>query len=221
MHIRVDSLLGATRSKLMTRLALYLLGLPRLEHGGEAVRVGRRKVMALLAYLAVTGTPHSRDVLATLFWPDYDQSGARGRLRRTLSSLNRTLGEGWLTVDGELVRFNPDADWWLDADQFSQRLAACETHGHSAKESCPDCLRRLSEAAALYRHDFMSGFTLPDSLEFDEWQRYQAERLRDELAGVLERLVACHSSGDDYEPAIAKPGAGWSWTHSVNARTVN
>jgi DNA-binding SARP family transcriptional activator len=39
----------------MSRLALYLLGPPRLELDGEPVEIGRRRAVALLAYLAVTG----------------------------------------------------------------------------------------------------------------------------------------------------------------------
>jgi hypothetical protein len=55
------------------------------------VRISRTKVVALLAYLAVTGTPHNRDALATLLWPERSQSRARAYLRRALSELNRTL----------------------------------------------------------------------------------------------------------------------------------
>jgi DNA-binding SARP family transcriptional activator len=74
----------------MSRLALYLLGPPRLELDGEPVHIGRRKVMALLAYLAVTGGSHSRDFLATLLWPEYDQSRARAALRRTIERWGRS-----------------------------------------------------------------------------------------------------------------------------------
>jgi DNA-binding SARP family transcriptional activator len=187
----------------MSRLVYNLLGPPRVELDGEELHIPRRKAVALLAYLAVEPSRHSRDVLATLLWSDYDQSGARGRLRRTLSTLNRTLGGVWLTVDRDRVGVNPNSGLWLDVDQFRQRLTLCETHGHPIDQPCPDCSARLTEAAKLYRGDFMSGFTLPDSLDFDEWQRHQTERLRDELASVLERLAAGHGSRDDYEPAVA------------------
>ena len=94
----------------MSRLVLHLLGPPRLELDGEPVHIGRRKAVALLAYLAVTVRSHSRDSLATLLWPEYDQSRARANLRRALSLLNRTLGEGWLTTDREIAGLNPEAD---------------------------------------------------------------------------------------------------------------
>jgi hypothetical protein len=47
-----------------------------LELDGAPVETDRRKALALLAYLAVTKQSHSREALAALFWPDYDQSRA-------------------------------------------------------------------------------------------------------------------------------------------------
>ena len=106
----------------MSQLALYLLGPPRLELDGEEVRIGRRKPLALLAYLATTGRSHSRDSLATLLWAEHDQRSARAELRRALSVLSRTLGDGWFAADRETVGLNPEVAsegaLWLDADQF-------------------------------------------------------------------------------------------------------
>ena len=62
----------------MTRLSLRLLGPPLVELDGQAVQLGRHKAVALLADLALTRQPHSRDALATLLWPALDQSHARG-----------------------------------------------------------------------------------------------------------------------------------------------
>jgi DNA-binding SARP family transcriptional activator len=76
----------------MSRLALFLLGPPRVERDGELVRIPRRKAVALLAYLAVTGASHSRDTVAALLWSERDQSGARAGLRRVLTSLRKVLG---------------------------------------------------------------------------------------------------------------------------------
>jgi predicted ATPase len=67
---------------------------------------------------------------------------------------------------------------------------------------CPECLALLEEAVELYQDDFMAGFTLRDSPDFDEWQFFQREGLRDALAGALERLVHCFSSQGQYERAI-------------------
>jgi len=61
------------------RLAVYLLGPPRVERDGVAVRLDRRKAIALLAYLAVTGQKHRRDSLVNLLWSDYDTTSAHWR----------------------------------------------------------------------------------------------------------------------------------------------
>jgi predicted ATPase len=192
----------------MSRLALYLLGPPRIELDGRPVQISRRKVVALLAYLAVTGTPHSRDSLATLLWPERSQSRARAYLRRALSELNRTLGEGFLTIDREtagLQQAQPDSGpWqlWVDVAEFRERLAADEAHSHPTTELCSDCVTVLEGAVGLYCDDFMAGFTLRDSPDFDEWQFFEREALRDKLASALERLMRWHSSQREYERAI-------------------
>ena len=54
----------------MSHLSLFLFGPPRLELDSAPVELRRRKALALLAYLATTRQPHSRDALATLLWPE-------------------------------------------------------------------------------------------------------------------------------------------------------
>ena len=48
----------------------------------------------------------------------------------------------------------------------------------------------------------MAGFGLRDSPEFDDWQFFQGETLRRELASALERLVEGHAAGGDMAEAI-------------------
>jgi DNA-binding SARP family transcriptional activator len=57
----------------------------------------------------------------------------------------------------------------------------------------------------LYTDDFLAGFTLRDSSEFDDWQFFQTESHRQELAWALERLVSGLSAQD--KPAAAIPHA--------------
>ena len=49
---------------------------------------------------------------------------------------------------------------------------------------------RLDDAVTAYTGDFLSGFTLRDTAAFDEWQAAEADGLRRELAGDLERLAS-------------------------------
>lgn len=179
----------------MSSLKLFLLGPPRLELEGRLLNIRRRKVWALLAYLALSGEPQRRDALAARFWPDSAQNTARAALARHVSELKKILGREALTVDRERVGLPRSAQLWLDVDQFQQRLADCP-------EATPDCLDALTEAITLYRDDFLAGFNLPDCPDFDEWQFFQTEGLRQALATALECLVVIYNQQGDYEAAI-------------------
>ncbi len=185
----------------MPDVELFLFGSPRIERGGARVHLDTRKAVALLAYLAVTGGRQSRETLAGLLWPEYGPSRARAALRRTLSALAAAREEGWLIVDRVWV----DVDRgrvWVDVDRFHELLAGCRSHGHPEAEACPACLPLLAEAAELYRDDFLAGFGLRDSFDFDDWQYFQAESLRRELAGVLDRLARGLGARGEWEAAI-------------------
>jgi predicted ATPase/DNA-binding SARP family transcriptional activator len=183
-------------------LELYLLGAPRLERDGVPLAFDSRKQLALITYLAMTGQGHTREALITLLWPELEPSRGRAGLRRDLSVIRKALEEQWLTVEGETVSSDPAADLWLDVVEFRDLVGSWRGHGHLEEEVCSRCLTALAEAVALYQGDFMAGFSLRDSAEFDEWQFFQTEGLRQELARTLERLVRGHRARGAYEAAI-------------------
>lgn len=183
-------------------LRLYLLGNPRLEDNGRAANLSRRKALALLAYLAVSRQPRSRDELAALFWAEQDQSGARTNLRRDLSVLKQVLGDEALSADQQQVSVNLNGMLWLDVADFDAQIDAARAHAHPDGQICDECAAHLSEAAALYAGDFMAGFSLPDSAAFEEWQFFEAERLRRRLAGALQGLIEWHIDRDEIERGI-------------------
>lgn len=192
----------------MSAWALHLLGSPYLERDGTALVIQRRKVMALLVYLAVTGKSHARDSLATLFWSEHDQSSARAALRRTLSELQKTLGGELLLVEQDTIGLQPTCGLWLDLDEFHKGLAAYRSHKHHPDDPCPSCLHALAEAASLYQDEFLTGFTLSDCPDFDEWQILQAEILHREQTSALSRLALGYTIAGEVAAAIA---AAHSW----------
>src|SRR5512138_1651439 len=96
----------------MNSLRFFLFGAPRIERDGRDLDLSRRKSIALLAYLVVSAQTYNRDALATLFWPEYDQSSARANLRREISRLKQALGDGILTIEREQVRINFQSKIW-------------------------------------------------------------------------------------------------------------
>jgi predicted ATPase/DNA-binding SARP family transcriptional activator len=189
-------------NSIMSELRLYLFGLPRGERGGKALEIRRRKALALVAYLAATRQPHSRDGLAAMLWPDNDQSSALANLRRELSRLKNTLGDDVLLIDRLQVSLNPEANVWVDVDLFQRRIAFADGHAHAPDEPCGECRAALSEAVALYTDDFMAGFSLPEGLEFEEWQFFQAEGYRQSLAEGLQRLIGWVVVDGAFEEAV-------------------
>ncbi|MEA3440852.1 MAG: BTAD domain-containing putative transcriptional regulator, partial [Chloroflexota bacterium] len=186
----------------MSQLNMHLLGTPRIELNGSPLVVDRRKAIAIMVYLVLTKQAHSRDTLATLFWPDYDQGSARANLRRTLSGLKQALGGEWLEISRESVAIEQRDTIWVDVERFERLLMNSDTHGHPDQEICSICLSNLTEAVSLYLDDFLSGFTLKDSIGFDDWQLFQTEKMRRQLGEALERLIQGFTAIGDFKQAI-------------------
>ena len=186
----------------MPRLKVYLLGPPRIELDSLSVKVETHKALALLAYLAVTGKSYRRDFLINLLWPDHNRSKGLAALRRSLFALKGALPDEYLDVDRENVGLNSDADLWVDVDRFHRLLAGCREHGHTPSEACADCVEPLTEIVGLYRGDFLEGFSLEDSVNFDDWQFSQIQDFHSDVVNALERLVDWHIGRDELEVAI-------------------
>ena len=174
----------------MSRLTIQLLGAPTIAVDGQPIETDTRKATALMAYLAMQPGVHTRDHLATLLWPELDQTRARAALRRTLSALNHTPAAAWLDITRESVALRQDATVDLDVHRFRTPAA-------------PDgSLDQLEDAAAHYTGDFLAGFSLRDSTLFDDWQFFAAEELRLILVDVLDRLAAGLARAGRFDDAI-------------------
>lgn len=172
----------------MPELDLALLGPPTVTRDGGPVSFDTRKATAVLALLAVRDHELSRERLAALLWPEADAARARASLRRTLSVTAAAAGPG-LRVTRASVALDPGRVW-VDVTDFETLAAGPDTGA-------------LDRAARLYRDDFLAGFALRGCLEFDDWQAATADRLRQRLAAVLERLVTACSAAGDLDRAVA------------------
>jgi predicted ATPase/DNA-binding SARP family transcriptional activator len=186
----------------MSELRFFLFGTPHLECDGAPVKMTRRKTMALLAYLAVTGQPHSREAITTLLWPDFDAESTYAYLRNALWMLRQTPLADWVGIEQETLAFRQDRATWVDVACFEAALAARRAHPHPEYDVCEACIPLLEEAVALYQGDFMAGFTLEDSAAFDEWQFFQAEALRRAFTDALEKLTLWYGQRGPLETAL-------------------
>ena len=171
-------------------LRVSLLGPPRLERDGRPVSFDTRKATALLAHLALAERPRSREALCELLWPARDLDHARGALRRTLSTLRKTVGEEWFETAGDSVALVDGPGLELDVSGF-RSLAG---DGASYED--------LIAAVELFRGELLEGFSVRDSAEFDAWHVAEAETLRRELSTALRRLSALLAERGEYGRAI-------------------
>ncbi|HXD11057.1 MAG TPA: BTAD domain-containing putative transcriptional regulator, partial [Anaerolineales bacterium] len=193
---------------LSPRLALHLLGPPRLEIDNSPITIDRRKTLALLAYLAVNRGSHTRDYLSALLFPDYDQAKAFTNLRHTLWETQQAIGEGWIVADHETIgliadtnHLTPSAEAervvWLDVAQFESLITQSRT-----QNDVSICIPVLTDSVKLYRNHFLTGFSLKDAPNFNEWTIAESENLRHQFASALTRLIDVHCSLSQAETAI-------------------
>lgn len=191
-----------------TSIQLALLGSWHLSINGKQLpKEPRQKVKALLAYLALESTQaHSRELLATLLWPDLAKSEGRNNLRVTLARLRKLLGHpGLIEATRSEVHLNTDfahsSGHAVDVFEFEDLVQQTERHEHDSLAQCETCLADLETAVSLYRGDFLAGFTLAGCTAFDEWQFVWRERMQVLVSNQLDRLSRAMVTNGRYAQA--------------------
>ena len=107
-----------------SRVHVRMFGPLSIELAGSVLELpASRKVCGLLAYLAMSRRPVSRERLCELLW-DNAASDPRGELRWCLSKLRRLLGdtEGHtLIAEGDAIALRT-AGWFVDALEVSRAV---------------------------------------------------------------------------------------------------
>lgn len=151
-------------SKIPSSLEIRLLGAPQIYLNDNNPSGLRRKNRALIYYLAAQGGGATREKLLAFFWPDRERSAAQPILRTMIHDLRKYLGETF-QADDQIVALSPNT--YIDARDFSTVL-----------DSSSSDLGKLAGALNLYKGDFLEGFSLPDSPQFNDWVSSERERYR-------------------------------------------
>lgn len=187
-------------------LRIALLGGFTLSNAEAAISLPYAKLAALLSYLVVetprTG-PIRREALAEMLWPELPPENARGNLRRALFNLQQAFGGDKLPLfkasRGSLT-LSDTAPLWLDVAEYAAIAAACPSPVPAAY--CGDCLSGMEKAVELYRGDFMAGFVLPDSPDFEDWMLMKREAFARHALALLERIAVCYEQKGAYGKAL-------------------
>src|ERR671921_368237 len=190
-------------------LSIRLLGPPEVSFGEHPpLRLGTKKRLALLCYLATEGGRHPRRELAELLWPKSEERRARTDLRSALANLRKALREGtgegtaygkedrFFVVDSDLLGIEERAvELDLEALKAAVSLARTETSpgGRSIAEDPAvvgrrELIGRLEGALGLYRGEFMEGFSVEDAPEFEVWVEGERMRWRALFGELCERV---------------------------------
>lgn len=160
----------------MACLMINLLGTFQVLRDGQSITgFESDKVRALLAYLVMEGErPKRRELLAGLLWPNMPERQARRNLRRALMNLRDAIGDRsatppFLCISRTTIQFNPLCKYELDSQYFLQTWHQPDGHNDIAA---------LQAAAALYQGDFLAGFSIADSVAFEEWLLLKRAYLR-------------------------------------------
>lgn len=144
--------------------AIRLFGTPQIRRNDQPFELLRRKNRALLYFIAAHTQPVARDQVLARFWPDHERGAAQQVFRTMLHELRKALGAA-LIVDRDTLGLASTV--WVDALHFEAGMVA-RTNASAA----------LSYTLALYRGDFLDGFTLADTPAFDDWVAAERERYR-------------------------------------------
>jgi DNA-binding SARP family transcriptional activator/tetratricopeptide (TPR) repeat protein len=145
-------------------LRVQLFGAPQIRLCDQPLDALRRKNRALMYFIAAQAHPVSRDQVLARFWPDHERGAAQQVFRTMLHEIRKSLGDS-LIVDRDMLGLAGTAD--VDARAFEAGIAA------RASDSAA-----LARTLALYRGDFLDGFTLVDTPAFDDWVAAERERYR-------------------------------------------
>ena len=194
-------------------LEIRVLGaLEVMRDGAAAVLPPSRKTRALLAYLALTRSPHRREQLCEMFWDMPDDP--RGALRWSLSKIRPLVDElahSRLIADRQTVELRIET---AEIDFFAARFCADDRAAATGD---------LVRMASLFRGPLLADLELSEPGSFQTWLlgfREDARELQKRILGSLtERLAATPEAALPYarELVRADPFDETAWAQLIEA----
>jgi predicted ATPase/DNA-binding SARP family transcriptional activator len=157
-------------------LDVRLLGAFEITQNGKAVKLTSRPAQSLFAYLILTaGTPHRREKLAGMLWPDSTEASARDYLRHGLWRIRKSLGDSeskakkgsYILADDLNLGFNADSEYSLDIEKIEKVSPSDST------------IEELMGTILEYGGELLPGF-------YDEWVQLE----RDHIHAIYEQKIS-------------------------------
>jgi DNA-binding SARP family transcriptional activator len=190
-------------------LSISVLGGMSIACAGHEVKLKNRKTQGLLAYLAIEGTPCSRDQLIGQFWSDVPEGNARVSLRQTIYQLRRELAErGYRGLTAAKLSVEVDRrTLQLDMHRVLED-AEVRHRAHPLLLSTP----RLSETLLATYEDL--------DPSFQDWLRAKRHILHDRIVRGLERGLHAASLEEAHKVELAEAILNLDPTHEEACRSL-
>jgi DNA-binding SARP family transcriptional activator len=128
-----------------------------------------RKHLGLLVYLGRSPRlRRTRDHLVGLLWPEKDETAARHSLNEAIRVIRRTGGDTAIVSEAGQIRLSSDVVIF-DIDELSKSVAASE----------------WARGSQLVNGDFLEGFSIAESSDFEDWLTAERHRWRRESVQAL------------------------------------
>lgn len=180
----------------MSTLRLHFLGAPRLTRDDQPVELTIAKAIALLAYLAVTRTPQTRERIQDLLWPESSAEAGRKNLRNLLWTIRKTLGETVVRADDDRLTLHESV--WVDVREFEPMAV-----GKSQIADSTAAIRDLQSAISQYSGPFLDGLNLDDAPDFEVWLTAERERLGQLYLRALATLIELYRVVEQWSEIIS------------------
>ena len=180
------------------RLFVQTLGSFRVRRGSELIPSNgwRRDTARQLFQLFLTyrHAPLDRDQICEFLWPDADLATSHRNFKIALNTLYQVLEperepgseSAFIFRDGTSYTLRPNADLWLDAEEF---LFLTQQGDRNDPE-------KMEQAVELYRGDY-----LPENL-YESWLAEERERLASSFLESADRLTELWIERGQYAQAI-------------------
>ena len=134
-------------------------------------------------------------------WPGCEPSLANNNLKAAVRALRQTLSLAhgaddfaWVLFQNGNYMINPEADLWVDVEQFEYQWGAGRQLEKEGKPA--EAAKEHQIAEALYKGDY-----LEDDL-YEEWTSLRREALKDIYLAILGRLADHSMQRADFEDCI-------------------
>ena len=178
----------------MSMMHISLLGPMRVTVDAVTLKSPKRRdAERLWAYLLLRrGQTLARADLAEVLWPDAENAGflLRHSLHQLQQHLPPAVGVPWLAVNRTTLRWNTEADYWLDVEVFEQQVGQIEPPGD---------LNQMKAASELYTGPLLDGWDEP-------WLVADRARLEAVYLTALEGIARAQALAGELPAALLAAG---------------